>query len=171
MQGKVKLFLCFNAPHHKGVLGEWRYSSTHSLTSALDGSEWSASRPSRFTPRERATGTHWIRGWVGLRIVLDAVVKRKIPSPRRESNPRTLIVQPVAQRYIDWDICMFRKVSFVSWPVNFMKQSSSWEASSRSTGKEIIRFLRKTKVHYRVRKSPPLDSVLSQTNPVYILKP
>jgi hypothetical protein len=30
-----------------------------------------------------------------------AVVKRKIPSPRRESNPRTPIVQPVAQRYTD----------------------------------------------------------------------
>jgi hypothetical protein len=26
-------------------------------------------------------------------------MKRKIPSPRRESNPRTSIVQPVAQRY------------------------------------------------------------------------
>jgi len=26
------------------------------------------------------------------------VVKRKIPSPHRESNPRTPIVQPVAQR-------------------------------------------------------------------------
>jgi hypothetical protein len=32
---------------------------------------------------------------VGPRAVLDAVVKRKIPSPRRESNPRTTIVQPV----------------------------------------------------------------------------
>jgi len=28
---KVKLSLCFNrAPRHEGVLGEWRYSSTHS---------------------------------------------------------------------------------------------------------------------------------------------
>jgi hypothetical protein len=35
------------------------------------------------------------------RIVLDAVVKRKIPSSRRESNPRIPIVQPVAQRYTD----------------------------------------------------------------------
>jgi hypothetical protein len=35
------------------------------------------------------------------RAVLDAVVKRKIPSPRRESNPTTPIVQPVAQRYTD----------------------------------------------------------------------
>jgi len=30
------------------------------------------------------------------------VVKRKIPSPRWESNPRTPIVQSVAQRYTDW---------------------------------------------------------------------
>jgi hypothetical protein len=80
---------------------EWRYSSTHSLISALDGGEWSASRPNHFTPRERAPSTHWIGGWVGPRDVLDAVVKRKIPSPRRESNPRTPVVQPVAQRYSD----------------------------------------------------------------------
>jgi hypothetical protein len=39
-------------------------------------------------------------GWAP-RAVLDAVVKRKIPSPRRESKPRTPIVQPVAQRYTD----------------------------------------------------------------------
>jgi hypothetical protein len=76
------------------------YSSAHSLTPALDGDEWSASRPGRFTPRKRAIGTHWIGGWVGPRAVLDAVVKRKIPSPPpRESKPRTPIVQPVGQRY------------------------------------------------------------------------
>jgi hypothetical protein len=34
---------------------------------------------------------------VGPRDVLDAVVKRKIFSPCRESNPKTLIVQPVAK--------------------------------------------------------------------------
>jgi hypothetical protein len=32
---------------------------------------------------------------------MDAVVKKKFPSLRRESNPKTLIVQPVAQRYTD----------------------------------------------------------------------
>jgi hypothetical protein len=32
------------------------------------------------------------------------VVKRKIPSPRRESNLRTPVVQPVTQRYTDWAI-------------------------------------------------------------------
>jgi hypothetical protein len=33
--------------------------------------------------------------------VLNAVVKRKIPSPRRESNPNTPIIQPAAQRFTD----------------------------------------------------------------------
>jgi hypothetical protein len=45
--------------------------------------------------------THWIGGWVGPRAVLDAVVKRKISIPRWVSNPRTPVVQPVAQRYTD----------------------------------------------------------------------
>jgi hypothetical protein len=36
---------------------------------------------------------------MGPRAVLEAVVKRKIPSPRRESNPRTPIVQPVSNHY------------------------------------------------------------------------
>jgi hypothetical protein len=52
-----------------------------SLTSALDGGEWSASLTGRFTSRERAPGTHWIEGWVGPRAGLEVVVKRKIPSP------------------------------------------------------------------------------------------
>jgi hypothetical protein len=54
--GKVKAqFPCaffLRAPCHEGVLGEWRYSSTHSLTSALDGGAWSASHSGRFTPKE-----------------------------------------------------------------------------------------------------------------------
>jgi len=67
----------------------------------VDEGEWSASSLIHFTPRERAPGTHWIGGWVGPRDVLDTVVKRKIPSPYQESNPRTQIVQPVAQHYTD----------------------------------------------------------------------
>jgi hypothetical protein len=38
---------------------------------------------------------------IGLRAVLNAVVKKKILSPRRESSRRTSIVQPIAQRYTD----------------------------------------------------------------------
>jgi hypothetical protein len=53
--------------------------------------------PRPLTPRERAPGTHWIIRWVGPGAGLDAVVKRKIPSPCRDSNPP--IIQPVVQRY------------------------------------------------------------------------
>jgi hypothetical protein len=41
------------------------------LTSALVGDEWLASRLGRFAPGERATGTHWIGGWVVFRAGLD----------------------------------------------------------------------------------------------------
>jgi hypothetical protein len=53
------------------------------LTSALDGSEWSASRIGRFTPGKEAPGTQWLGGWVGPRAGLDAVTKRRNPYPRR----------------------------------------------------------------------------------------
>jgi hypothetical protein len=65
------------------------------LTSVLDGGKWSASLPSHFTPREKAPGTHWIGDWVGPRAILDVVVKRKIPNPHQELNPRTPIIQPI----------------------------------------------------------------------------
>jgi len=58
------------------------------------GSERSASRTGRFTPREREPGTHWIRCGVGRRADLGAVVKRKkIVDP---AENRTPVVQPVA---------------------------------------------------------------------------
>jgi hypothetical protein len=38
---------------------------------------------------------------MGPTAILEAVVMKKIPSPRHESNPTTPIVQPVAQRYTD----------------------------------------------------------------------
>jgi hypothetical protein len=98
--GKVVPVPFFNsAPRQEGVLGERNCSSSHSLTSALDGDEWSASRPGRFTPMEKPPCTHWVGGCVGSSAVLDTVVKRKIPCSRRESNLRTPTVQPVAQYY------------------------------------------------------------------------
>jgi hypothetical protein len=50
----------------------------------------------------------------GPRAILDAVVKKKIPSSCRETNPRTPIVQPVAQRYTDWAITALEVVFTVS---------------------------------------------------------
>jgi hypothetical protein len=68
------------------------------LTSALGGCEWSALRPGCFTPGERAPGNSCIGGWVGPRAGLDAVEKRKIPSPLQESNPQTPIVQATSKK-------------------------------------------------------------------------
>jgi hypothetical protein len=59
---------------------------------------------------------------VGPRTVLDAVVKRKIPSPRRESNPRTPIIQPVAQRYTDWVCRKLKKYEVGMTTSNFVKR-------------------------------------------------
>jgi hypothetical protein len=47
------------------------------LTSVPAGGEWSASRPDRLPPGEKAPGTHWIGGWVDPRAGLDYLEKRK----------------------------------------------------------------------------------------------
>jgi len=66
----------------------------NSLTSSLDGGEWSASRPGRFTARERAPGVHCAGGWVGPGTGPEAVVKRKIPSPCRASLKGVVNIGP-----------------------------------------------------------------------------
>jgi hypothetical protein len=61
---------------------------THILTSAFAGGEWSASRPGRFTPGEKAPGTLWIGGWVSHRAGLNDVEKRKfLTLPELELRP------------------------------------------------------------------------------------
>jgi hypothetical protein len=97
-KGKVVPVPSLTNHHTIKAYWEWRYSSTHSLTSELDGGELTASRLGRFTPMEIAPCTHRIGGQMGPTAVLDVVVKRIIPSPRRESNPdlpaRSLIALP-----------------------------------------------------------------------------
>jgi hypothetical protein len=58
----------------------------YTFSASALGGEWWESRPGCFTPVERTPGIHWIGGWVGSTAILEAVEKRKIPSPRRESN-------------------------------------------------------------------------------------
>jgi hypothetical protein len=114
------------AQRHEDVFGESNYSSTHLLILALDGGEWSASRPRRFTPRERASGNHWIGGWVDSRGCLDMVLKRKIHSTRRESSPDHPIIQPVASRYIDWLSRLYG--NGINWILNLEKQNKIFKA-------------------------------------------
>jgi hypothetical protein len=56
-----------------------------SLTWALLGGEWSASRPGRFTPREMVPDTHWTGDWVGPRVSLDAA-ERTLGRPARSQS-------------------------------------------------------------------------------------
>jgi hypothetical protein len=63
--------LCLT-PCHEGVLGEQIYSSTHSLISALDGGEWSASAPPALPPGKEPLVP---------RAILDAVVKSSQSPP------------------------------------------------------------------------------------------
>jgi hypothetical protein len=65
------------------------------LPSALDGSEFSPSRPDCSSPGEKLTGTHWIEGW-GSRAGLEAVKKRKSVT---SAGNRIPAAQPVARRY------------------------------------------------------------------------
>jgi hypothetical protein len=69
------------------MMAHWRSGGIASRILGL-GTRWksSASRPSRFNPRERASGTHWIGGWVGPRGGMDTVSKRKIPLYLNELN-------------------------------------------------------------------------------------
>jgi len=53
----------------------------------VDGAEWPASRPSHFILGERTLVNHWTGGSVGTRAGLDAIAKRKMSCPCRESNP------------------------------------------------------------------------------------
>jgi hypothetical protein len=58
------------------------------LNPALAGGEWLSSRPGRFTPHERASGTHWIGGCVDPRAGLHDVEKRKsLTLPGLELQP------------------------------------------------------------------------------------
>jgi hypothetical protein len=68
------------------------------FSSALDGGDWSASRPGQSNPGRRAVCSHW----VGYRemgppptISLDTSENRKIACPYRESNHDSSVIHPV----------------------------------------------------------------------------
>jgi hypothetical protein len=71
------------------------------LTSALVGGEWSATRPGRFTPGERAPGTHWIEGWWATEPVWTTWRDEK-SCPYWDSNSDPLGVRPVVSCYTNW---------------------------------------------------------------------
>ena len=69
--------------------GEWRYSSTISLTSELDAGGWSTPRPGRFNPGKDAVPIVQKAGWAPGPV-------RKVSPPHRDSIPGPSSPQPVA---------------------------------------------------------------------------
>jgi hypothetical protein len=49
------------------------------LPSALDGGKRARFMSQLFRLWERATGTHWVRAWVGPRVGLDTVKRKTLP--------------------------------------------------------------------------------------------
>jgi hypothetical protein len=84
-------------------------------------------------PREKAPGTSWTGGWVGPRAGPDAVVRRKIPNPSRDSNPP--IIQPVAQHCtteLSWLVMV--GWTYISAERNMKHlQNFGWRASWKAT--------------------------------------
>jgi hypothetical protein len=54
--------------------------------------------PRPLYPRGTASGSHWIRGWVGPRVALDTEEGKNLTP----DGNRTPAVQPAARRYTDW---------------------------------------------------------------------
>jgi hypothetical protein len=70
------------------------------FVSVLVGGERLASRPCRFTPEERAAGTHWTGDWVDTRARLDGTEKLKFLNLPGLEFPSD--VQSIASRYTDY---------------------------------------------------------------------
>jgi hypothetical protein len=86
-------------------LGEKRYSSYSFSTPALDGGEWSTSRPGRaLAPGERTPGTHCTEP------VWTQRLEEKSSRLCRGSNFNCLVVQPAARQYTDWATRLTLKV-------------------------------------------------------------
>jgi hypothetical protein len=96
---------------------------------ALDGGEWSVSRICRFTPRERSPVTRWIWGWVGPRAVLNAVVKRKFPSPPPEIE--TFNPDPLARSLV-------AKPTKLSWLFPSTDRSPNWSLPFRFSDQIVV---------------------------------
>ena len=89
---------------HKGPEMEQRYSSTLSLTSALDSVGWSKLRPVAFTPGEEPVPIVQEAGWAPGPVWTG--VKNLAPPPPG-FDPCT--VQPVESRYTDYTVLLLTR--------------------------------------------------------------
>jgi hypothetical protein len=93
------------ATRHGGAWGERRYRSCSFLTSALDGGEWSASRPGYALPLGKGSPVPIVQddGWAPEPVWTQSLErKKKFLCPCRGSNLDLPVVQSVVRHYTDW---------------------------------------------------------------------
>jgi hypothetical protein len=81
--------------------GEWGRGFFSFKTSALDGGEWSASRPGRALPPAKTPGIHCTGGWVVPRAALETEAREKNIFPLPGIEPRSL-GRPVRSQTLYW---------------------------------------------------------------------
>jgi hypothetical protein len=96
---------CHPITGYEGTEGEERYSSTLSLTSALDGGGWSTPRPGRFIPGNDLVPivqeAGWAPGqvWTGAENLASAGIRSPDRPARSESLYRLSYPGRLSQRY------------------------------------------------------------------------
>jgi hypothetical protein len=93
------LYLCCLATRLGGTCGERRYSSYSFLTSALDGGEWSASRPGRALPPGKGPPVPIVQeaGWAPELVWPERREEKSFVSV----GDRSPVVQSVVRHYTD----------------------------------------------------------------------
>jgi len=176
LQGKGKgkvIPVLYWALRHEYILEEWRYCPTYSLASALNGGEWSTSRPGRFTLRKRAPDTHWKGCWVGPRARLDAVAKRTNPCLCRATNPgRPLcslvtILTELSQFLTEWLIkTNLTPFTIQNDPNNCLNiLNANYRALKQATGLITRYFLNPCREQFLLLRKPP--AILTQNHFFY----
>jgi hypothetical protein len=97
------------------------------LTLALDGGEWSASRPCRTNPQPRSDGTQWRVGWVDPRAGLDDMEKwtfLNLPDSKSDHS----VVQLEASRCTDYtaEVRVYEHRSYQNGQIFQMVLKEKW---------------------------------------------
>jgi hypothetical protein len=119
--------------HAMETHGERRYSSYSYLILALDGGEWSASRPDRTLPlgKEPLVPIGQEAGWAPEPVWTQRLEEKSSASAR----DRTPVVQSIVSHYTDWATPAPKKLLVLTWMKGFSiiyDLSSQWKVIARS---------------------------------------